>query len=322
MKYLLLGLIVFAFTGCSNSNKCKRFYTYSSKTINIKGITVKLQKNGVPVENTIGEINIDPKNVVASEEMQKLDFAQYNLCSRIHELPKDDTIRRSLQIQWINSLLDLYKMTKNPDSVLSRKVVKLEAAEQKRLVEDSIVFENTLTLLKNQYPEVILNAANALALRPSVLTEKELIALIIIYNNNPYEQTIKDILASVIAKSNSELAKEFFVNQFEMGQFFEGKLYKYVRKPWFYPNTKVYIKCIAWAEFKRQALEQIIDFNVNDTAMIDSVLNSKEITYILSKWLNKDNIEYLRYVLDGNSAHVRNEVYKTSHLFKNLLSLE
>jgi hypothetical protein len=120
-KYIFLfsALILAYFTSCNSSKlTCSKFYTYKSKTINIKGITTKLKKQGVDVGDvSVGEISIDPKYVVADSELQRMDLIQTKLCEQIKGLPAKDTLRRKKVEQYIDALLLMLKIGQKPASV-------------------------------------------------------------------------------------------------------------------------------------------------------------------------------------------------------------
>ena len=133
-SYLLIFISFFSIH-CA-SRKCERFFTYKSTTINIKGISTKLKKNGVRVsETSFGSILIDPKNVQASAELQRLDLYQRTLCEQLNAL-KNDSIATVRRTEYIDALTDMMKISQKPDSLLDSRVEKLESAEEKRTIAE------------------------------------------------------------------------------------------------------------------------------------------------------------------------------------------
>lgn len=135
MKTFFWGfLVMITASGCSvTRSKCAKFYSYKSNKIDIKAISSTLKKAGSDIGVfSIGEISIDPKNVVASDELQKLDMLQFTACDQIRRLPKNDTSRVTLLRQQFNTLNAMLRIANNPDSLLLQKVSRLETAESER----------------------------------------------------------------------------------------------------------------------------------------------------------------------------------------------
>ncbi len=115
--YIVLTSIVLGFTSCA---PCKRFFTYETKTINIKGITTKLKKAGIEVVDVgVGEIIIKSEFVKASERLQELDLRQWTSCNQLKNLPKNSPLRNKL-LEANNFVYnEMFKIALNPESVSS-----------------------------------------------------------------------------------------------------------------------------------------------------------------------------------------------------------
>lgn len=143
--YILVALSLYK---PSVSQKCPKFFVYKSTKIDIKGISIKLKKNGVSVnENAIGSILIDPKYVQASVELQRLDLYQKTLCEQLR-LIKSDSLRNIRRTEYIMALVNMMAIAQKPDSLLGSRVTKLEIAEEERLNN-----EKNLNQLKRTPPE-------------------------------------------------------------------------------------------------------------------------------------------------------------------------
>lgn len=138
MRFSFRILIIFPlfFTHCA-SRKCERFFTYKSTTIDIKGISTKLKKNGIQVrETSLGSIMINPKFVQASTELQRLDLYQRTLCEQLNAI-KDDSLRNVRRGEYIDALTSMMKIAQKPDSLLGSRVEKLESAEERRKIDEN-----------------------------------------------------------------------------------------------------------------------------------------------------------------------------------------
>jgi hypothetical protein len=154
MKKIMVGVALFSFmllcASCSSKLKCSKFYTYSTRKVDIKGISAKLKKQGADIGDfSIGEISIDPKFVTASEELQKLDLLQYSLCAQIKGLPKKDSLRKDITRKYTSTLIQMFQVAKKPDSLLSSKIERLESREEERTVNETKMIE-----VKNTIPVV------------------------------------------------------------------------------------------------------------------------------------------------------------------------
>lgn len=81
----------------SCNNSCERFFTYSSKTIDIKGINAKLKDAGTEIVDLgIAELSIKPEFVVSSEKLQNLDLLQFSMCQDLNKLDSKSPKREEL----------------------------------------------------------------------------------------------------------------------------------------------------------------------------------------------------------------------------------
>ncbi|MFC6265638.1 hypothetical protein [Flavobacterium panici] len=112
-KNLIVVIIFLLVSGCS-SVKCSKFYTYSAKKIDLKGITLKLKSQGVDLGDVgIAEVSIDPKYVVANNKLQELDLLQYAMCNQINGLSKG-SIRDNAIVNYTKVLEEMLKIAQNP----------------------------------------------------------------------------------------------------------------------------------------------------------------------------------------------------------------
>jgi len=115
--YFLCTSIILEFASCS---PCKHFFTYETKTVNIKGITTKLKKAGVEIGDIgIGEINIKPEYEKVSERLKELDLRQWMICNQMKGLSAKDPERKKLITENVTIFREMFKIATKQDSVAS-----------------------------------------------------------------------------------------------------------------------------------------------------------------------------------------------------------
>lgn len=88
-------LILILHTSC-HKEVCSRFYSYNSKSVDIKGIKKKYNSKEDFKEFSVGSVVIKNEFIEASERLQELDLLQYSLCSQIRNMRKNDPKRQEL----------------------------------------------------------------------------------------------------------------------------------------------------------------------------------------------------------------------------------
>ncbi len=123
--FVFIGSILV--TGCRSSKEnCAKFYTYKSKSLNLKALTINLKRRGFDMGNVaLGNISVDPAHVVASELLQRLDLLQYEICKQIRS-QKNDSAKSMAKLRYINTLIDMVNIGRHPDSLLGSKIAVLE----------------------------------------------------------------------------------------------------------------------------------------------------------------------------------------------------
>ena len=79
-----------------SSQKCKKFFTYKSTSLDVKGISAMLGEEGSKFNIGVGEIEISPEYVRVSEKLMQLDILQYSICENINKLEKGNPNRQTL----------------------------------------------------------------------------------------------------------------------------------------------------------------------------------------------------------------------------------
>jgi hypothetical protein len=99
-----------------NSNKCKKFFTYETRTLDIKGLSTIIGAEKVSAFNLgIGEISIKPYFLEASQKLQELDLLQFSICKNIQQLKDSDTNKAQLLKQLIETQIEMLKIAQNPE---------------------------------------------------------------------------------------------------------------------------------------------------------------------------------------------------------------
>ena len=131
-------VIVMIFSMDCFGQKCTKFINYQNKTVNTKGLN--MQVFGQPIG--LGETNITTLQREASDQLQKFDLLQYNICEQLKSI-KNDFVREKLQTQYTNLLmkmLNVIKLAENGQAVIQPNVKPTtEPAEKNPATTDEIV---------------------------------------------------------------------------------------------------------------------------------------------------------------------------------------
>ena len=109
-QFFLSNLIILALLSLSVNSfgqNCEKFVNYQNKTIDTKGINLRVF--GQPVG--VGATNVSPIMREASDKLQKLDLLQYNICEQLKNI-KTDFMREKLQAQYTNLLMQMMQLLK------------------------------------------------------------------------------------------------------------------------------------------------------------------------------------------------------------------
>ena len=118
--------------------KCVKFIDYQNKTIDTKGINMKLF--GQPMG--AGESTVTPVLRTADIKLQQLDLLQYNICEQLKNI-KTDFMREKLQAQYMNLLMQMMKLQQS------------DGATQQQLAQELIT--GNMTGSTQPLPEVVEN---------------------------------------------------------------------------------------------------------------------------------------------------------------------
>jgi len=165
-----LTIIVFMFSLHTSCHKevCKRFYTYNSKSVDIKGLKKQYKKEDEFKELSVGNIVIKNEFIEASERLQELDLLQYSLCAQIKNVAKNDPKRNELIELSATTYRDMLKIAQqSTDLPISQQIILLNGFKEEfnaNLKTVNALKLNTETLVSN-----FLLVADTLVLRnPSI----------------------------------------------------------------------------------------------------------------------------------------------------------
>jgi hypothetical protein len=104
---LLVGIAFLMLSANANAQKCKQVVNYQSKKVDFKGLNV----NGLGYGggNSDGFTSTSTNLREATEEVQKLDLLQFNMCNQMKSC-KSDAIREKLAYQQNNIMLKMLKV--------------------------------------------------------------------------------------------------------------------------------------------------------------------------------------------------------------------
>ena len=126
-KYFIIGVMAASLSLNSFGQKCTKFIDYQNKTINTRGINLKIL--GQPVG--LGDLNVTPLYREASEKMQKLDLLQFNICGQLEKV-KNDFMREKLQMQYTNALIQMMELLKDGGIIDTDNPLQGNAPSEKR----------------------------------------------------------------------------------------------------------------------------------------------------------------------------------------------
>lgn len=133
----------FFLTSCTHRSSCIHFIDYQNRTVNWGGIEAKY---GDKAYVNTGSLSLDTKNRDVSEQMQRLDRIQYDICIQIEGMP-DGPEKIELQNTVIKAQLELMKLigvsgleqssidTTNNETIDKIAQLEKELSEQKRQQE-------------------------------------------------------------------------------------------------------------------------------------------------------------------------------------------
>ncbi len=138
-KVLLTSALAIGIALSSFGQKCTKFIDYQNKTINTKGLNMKLL--GQPIG--VGETSVVPLYRTADKELQRLDMLQYNLCEQLKNI-KIDFLRDKLTTQYTNLLMKMMKLQEPASDIAVADNTKTANSEPKEEVAEGIVKETTV----------------------------------------------------------------------------------------------------------------------------------------------------------------------------------
>jgi hypothetical protein len=100
-----IGFLVFL-ACCKNTNKsdgvppCQKFVDYQTKVVDVKGLQAQVAK----VDATVGAVSVKSDSRPASDEIQRLDYEQYDACTSIERV-SDSATRESLRAKYAQRLI-------------------------------------------------------------------------------------------------------------------------------------------------------------------------------------------------------------------------
>ncbi len=94
---------------------CKKFFTYKTNTIDISGLTTGLNKGQVAgFDLKVGQFQLKPEYVKATDKLKELDMMQYSICQTIKNI-SDNSKRDDLLIQLADIKMQMLKIAQQPE---------------------------------------------------------------------------------------------------------------------------------------------------------------------------------------------------------------
>jgi hypothetical protein len=144
-RKLVFSVIAMGIAFCGYGQNCKQFINYQAKTIDFKGLSVNLL--GKASGNSDG-LSSKPVIREASEEIQKLDLLQYNMCNQMKSC-KSDYVREKLAYQQNNIMMKMLNLQEGNTAIASTPVEE----EAVPAVAETTVTEQTVKKTTEQIVE-------------------------------------------------------------------------------------------------------------------------------------------------------------------------
>ena len=152
LKLAVVGATALMFSLNSFGQKCTKFIDYQNKTFNTKGLSMQIF--GQPVG--IGGTEISTVQRTASEQLQRLDLLQYNICEQLKNI-KTDFMREKLQAQYSNLLMKMLRLQESGEDVapVVEQIANLPANKRGEAIAIQDDSENTPVVTKEEQPTAV-----------------------------------------------------------------------------------------------------------------------------------------------------------------------
>ncbi len=99
----------------SRKIECEKFFTYKTNSLNISGLSAGLSGEQVSgFDLKVGQFELDPKFVEASEKLKQLDMLQYSTCQTIRSISLEEK-RDELLIKLAELKMQMLFIAQNPE---------------------------------------------------------------------------------------------------------------------------------------------------------------------------------------------------------------
>lgn len=126
IEILLVCISIFA-AGCSTPTKCRSFFSYESRTLDVRAISKRVGHDSSQIKKLdVGRITIKKEAVAVSERLKELDMLQVYLCSQVQSI-KDFRLKDSLRKEIAATTLEMLMIAQQTnDSLFFKKISQLE----------------------------------------------------------------------------------------------------------------------------------------------------------------------------------------------------
>jgi hypothetical protein len=149
------------------NNSCKKFFTYNTRTLDIKGLSFNVNSG---FDFGMGQILIKPEYVEATEKLQELDLLQYSICNNINQLDEKDAFGPILLKKLIETQIEMMRIAQNAAS---------QSTDKDKLSDNEI---DTLEDIEKSFEDGNMRAV-LISLKANLRENKNIILFISQYND-------------------------------------------------------------------------------------------------------------------------------------------
>lgn len=145
---------------------CNKFFTYKTNTIDISGLSTGLSKSQIAgFDLKVGQFQLKPEFVTATDKLKELDMMQYSICQTIKNI-SDNSKRDDLLIQLADIKMQMLKIAQQPekaneitqdmnkDKIITKgtEQIKTDTSQIKDLLLNNNTVEKALKILQTKMP--------------------------------------------------------------------------------------------------------------------------------------------------------------------------
>ncbi|CAC9973651.1 hypothetical protein [Flavobacterium panici] len=211
--YLITLILIQVLASCSSS-KCDNFFSYESRSLDIKGLTKKIESKEKISNLNVGSITLKKDFVEVSERLKELDILQYSLCSQLKSFNGTTEEKNALIAKNSETIREMLKIAQQSSDLPESQQNRLLVGYKQELSSNHQVL---IELLKNT--EIILKYASLIA-DTTCLRNKRIKILSTLFPYQNIETNVKISPRDLAKNAFSEIvSKELLKDSLEIQKF-------------------------------------------------------------------------------------------------------